>query len=250
MLILIGLGSVLLSTRGFKFPWILSSSPTSTSTITLTLSPSSTSTRQATPDSKATRETQIRAFADPILADVLSRRPNHEADFSTYDPKWGSSFEVTFTDGVMHMRSPAGSVSVGGEHIAAADFVIQFDFSPVITVSSDQIQLLFRQGSGPYYGLGLIMDGSWYISYNNGTAGHPVCDGRTSLTRDGQTRTVLFIAQGSEMAFYLDGQPVGYCQDESTFTAEEATIAVDSSAGNIEVDFDNIEFWDLNELKP
>jgi hypothetical protein len=253
-LLLLAVGSMLLWTQRTNIPALagLFASPSPTPTITYTASPSPTQTRTPPPDWQATRQAEIHAFADPILADVLSRRPNHEADFSTYDPKWSGTTEVTFTDGVMHLRSPGGSVDAGGDHIAADDFVIQFDFTPVIMEDTDMIHLGFRQGKGNgiYYDLGLSLGGSWYIYYTSSTTGHQVCDGMAGRTRVGQTRTVLFIAQGGQMAFYLDGQPVGYCQDDSTFSAEWAALMVDSSTGNIEVDFDNIKFWDLNALKP
>ena len=217
----------------------------------ITTSPSPTQTKTAAPDLQATTQAEIRSFADPILANVLSRRPNHEADFSTYDPKWGgTTTEVTFTDGVMHTHVSDGYTAKGGNHIAADDYVIQFDFTPVTMGSSDRVLHQFRFGNDIYYDFFIALDGSWYISFNSSITGHQVCAGVTSRTTVGQTRTVLFILREDEMAFYLDGQPVGYCQDDSPFFGGYATLGVSSSTGNIEVDFDNIKFWDLNALKP
>jgi hypothetical protein len=242
--------SILLWTQRANIPALagLFAFPSPTPTITLTASP--TQTKTAVPDWQATAQVEIRSFADPILADVLSRTPNYETDFSIYDGRWGSE-GLIFQDYVMHMRSPSGRTGAGGSHIAADDFVIQFEFSPVATVSTDYIQFLFRQEHQIYYGLDLSLGGSWSIYFNSSTAGHQVCDGMTGQTRVGQTRTVLFIAQGDKLAFYLDGQPIGYCQDDTIFITEVASLFVDSpTRSNIEVDFDNIKFWDLNNLLP
>ena len=251
-ILLLTVGSMVLWTQRTNIPALagLFASPSATPTITYTTSPSPTQTRTPPPDWQATAQAEIRSFADPILADVLSRRPNHEADFSTYDPKWGGTTEVTYTDGVMHMRVSDGYSAEGGNHIAADDFVIQFDFTPVTMGSSDRVFHQFRSGNDIYCEFFITLDGSWGIDYNSAAASHWISGGKAGRISLGQTRTVLFIVRGDEMAFYLDGQPVGYSQDDSPFFSGWSTLGVSSPTGNIAVDFDNIKFWDLSALKP
>ena len=249
LVVILGALGALLWTQRFNIPGLSGLLATSTSTVTPTLPPTVTSTPSPTPDRQATVEARIESFAGPILSDIGGRPPSHETDFSTYSPKWGGDSEVTFKDGVMHMRSTDGNAGTGGEQISGGDFVLKFEFTPIEMSGSDVVVLIFHQGNADFYDLSFSMDGSWYIYFTTSGVGHQVSQGQADRLRLGQKTTVHFIVRGEEMAFYLNGQPVYYGQDDSRLTGS-SSLRVFSPTGSIAVDFDNIKFWDLNDLQP
>jgi hypothetical protein len=249
LVIVLGAIGSLLWTRRASPPALSDLVATSTPTATPTLPPTFTPTRQATPDRNATAEAEIQTFADPILTDIRNRHPTLETDFSTYSPQWGGDSEVTFRDGVMHMISTDGEAGTGPS-ILAANFVLEYEFIPINMASSDVVVLIFRQGQDTYYDLGFSLNGFWHIYYNSSGGGHAVSQGQGDKIRLGQKTTVLFIVQDENMALYLNGQPIWFGQDRSQLSGGWFSLLVHSPTGDIAVDFDNIKFWDLNNLLP
>lgn len=56
------------------------------------------------------------------------------------------------------------------------------------------------------------------------------------------------IARGNQYAVYIDGQPIAYTTHNELLDGAYVLIGIYSSPGYSEVDFDNVKFWDLNNL--
>jgi hypothetical protein len=196
----------------------------------------------------------FRSFAEPVLAETLAHIPNFEDDFSIMDGRfvrWSKiSAGVTFGNGVMHVDTTGTDWSAGGGSLVATNFVLEYEFTPITISSESSVCSNFRSDVGSYnfcvnlsddgWGMGEFPPkGDYYTILNGGS------NGVSAL----HTTKLTIIARGDEFAFYIDDVFVGYTWNDS-YKGTWVDIGVYAPNEATAVDFDNIRFWDLDNLKP
>ncbi len=216
--------------------------------------PNDAATQQAK-NSRATATAQYawtNTFAAPILFQTNLHAPNFEDDFITTSGRfvrWNSITEsgVTFADGVMRMKGSDWH-GAGGSMIAT-DFVISFDVKPINIGSGSGFAVNFRSGNNQWYNFGCNFYDDWcgMMVFLEGEEETGVSD-RMSGTDPEQRRNILVIAQGNEFGFYINEVPFAYVRD-NRLHGDWIDIGLWSSPGESEIEFDNVKFWDLNNLR-
>jgi hypothetical protein len=217
-----------------------------------------------TPNYEATRQARnveatataqfawVDSFAKPILSAMDSHAPNFKDDFSTTRGRfvrWSSmTTGVSFTEGVMRMKGE--NWTGAGGSLVATDFAISFDVTPRVIGSGSSFAVTFRSGNDQWYDFHCNLNDDWcgMMAFLEGQEGF-VISGDMSGTDPRQRRNILVIAKGNEFAFYIDERPFVYVRD-NRLHGERIDIGLWSSPGSSEIDFDNVKFWDLNNLKP
>ena len=100
-----------------------------------------------------------------------------------------------------------------------SDFILQYDLSSQVIDPNGSAGVMFRghrEGKTDIYCHLALRQSSWDISCGR-SAAQLVAAGTTPQRLSDRTTTVTLIARGDEMRLYLDGQPVGYGQDEEHY---------------------------------
>jgi len=191
-------------------------------------------------------------FAAPILSSIASHPPNFEDDFSTTSgraERW-SILEggVTFGDGVMHVRGE--NWNAAGGSLNARDFVISFDAQPVLALVPSRFVVTFRGEPGGHYDFGCNLNDEWcdLMEFDERDQGWELYDQYYGTYRLGRKHLML-IARGADFAMFINGQPFAHVRD-SSLQGDWNDIGLWSTEGEAAVDFDNVRFWDLNNLLP
>ena len=215
---------------------------------------------------------QARAFAEPILQAIANRPPDFEDDFSTSGGGW-QSFESPYSsisDGVLKISVPAGettnpgSTSYVGEnnsHLSDVNFVFQMDIRAKSLTPDLGTGIIFRflndekTTSSPqgYFTFDLFPSlGEWRIVDHHTEVENPlIAQGKSNAITLGQWMKIRIIARGNTFAVYLNDQPLSYFFNDfhpmgtiSFFAGNGTGI----SAGDIQVEFDNVKFWNLENV--
>ncbi len=199
----------------------------------------------------------VREFGQPILDVVHKRQPNFNDDFSyvegTISPYWTDlGQDVSFREGVMRF-SVTDEWSQAGGSLDATNFVLEFDVTPRILSDSISFGVDFRIGDKRWYylafnpiehhaGIGMYFNDAWVEEFASADV--------SELSRTGVTSFIALIARDKEYGFYINGKPVAYASYSYLITDSWCYFWVVSSSGYSEIDFDNVKFWDLNNLNP
>lgn len=260
--VIITAGVILLATGGLKKPTLFApaTSPlthTSTSRPTTTRTPNYVATQQRH-NENATATAQaawVQGFAQPILNDVHSHKPNFEDDFSDLSGRyfrWSDiTAGITFTEGVLRMNTTGYDWAGAGGSMVATDFVLEFEFTPRITSDESGVCANFRSSDAGWYNFGFNLYDFWWgmLSFPAGQDSRVVAEGWSEEISLNRTTFVTIIAKGNRFAFYTNGKPLIYVED-SSFDGDWVDIGVWAPNDPAEVDFDNVKFWDLDNLKP
>lgn len=250
ILALVG-GGIMMAQTGLPFL----STPTNTPRPTAT--PNYATTQQAR-DQQATTIAQnawVQDFAQPILDEIAKHRPNFEDDFSVMSGRfvhWNDSTEgVTFGEGVMHLDTTGASWVAASGSISSTDFVLKYEFLPNTIGSNSAICSNFRSDDSGGYNFCVNLSDEWWGMGNFPPSGdyYAILEGGESGVSTSHTTRITIIAKDDEFAFYVNDRFVGYKQDNSHH-GSWVDIGVYAPNGPAEVDFDNVKFWDLNNLKP
>ncbi|GEM_PF-1541551 len=255
ILALVG-GGVLIAQNGLPFLSTPTNTPRPTATrnyVATTQAMHRQATLAAQQATAAAQDAWVKGFAQPILNDVHNRQPNFEDDFSDMNGRFArwSFIEpgVTFTEGVMRMKGE-GWTGTGGSLIAT-DFVLEFDFTPRIIRDDCSVAANFRAGDPGGYNFGFNLHDFWWGmgSLPAGQDFRAVADGWSEEVGLNRRTSVAIIARGDRFAFYANGKPLLYVVN-TQFDGDWVDIGVWSPNDPAEVDFDNVKFWDLDNLKP
>jgi hypothetical protein len=220
----------------------------------------------STPNYNATRQAQnanatstaqaypIHSFAEPILAETLAHMPNFEDAFSILDGRfvrWSNiSAGVKFGNDVMHVDTTGTDWSAGGGSLVATNFVLKYEFTPITIGSGSSVCSNFRSDVGGYNFCVNLSDDGW------GMGGFPpegdyytILEGGSNGVSADHTTIVTIIARENEFAFYIDDAFIGYIRDNS-YKGTWVDIGVHAPNEVTTVDFDNVQFWDLDNLRP
>jgi len=227
----------------------------------------------AAPTIAATPSSNGEAFFAPILATIADRPPDFVDDFSFAGNGW-QSFESPYSsisDGVLKISVPAGeasdpgkSTSYVGENnssLSGLDFVFQMDVRAKSLPPDSGTGIIFRflndekTTSSPqgYFTFDLSPGlGEWKIVDHHTQVENPlIAQGKSNAVTLGQWMKIRIIARGSTFAVYLNDQPLSYFVNDlhpmgviSFFAGNGTGI----SAGDIQVEFDNVKFWNLENV--
>lgn len=197
----------------------------------------------------------VDTFAKPILSDIEGHSPNFEDDFSVMTgrfARWSSlSGKVMFTEGVMRLNTTGRDGASAGGSLIATDFVLEFEFTPRIISDGSAVAPGMRWNDVGGYGFNLNLNDPWcgLLSIPVGQDVRFVVEGSSDTTGLNHKTSVVIIAKDKRFAFYANGKPL-FSAEDSTWLGDWVDIGVWAPKGPAEVDFDNVQFWDLNNLKP
>lgn len=231
-----------------KMPSV-TSEPSNTPTERPTVTPAPTITPTPPPE-------WVTNFAQPILDAIANRPPDFEDNFDQRSNMWKlmhwcGEYRRQVVDGEMLLISCTTYV----QH-AYTDFVVEVNahFTPEIKVEENpNLGIRFRIRTDPYPPYPYIESYSCDIS----AAGHISCsfnpefDALLPEYPGIQTYHLLIIAKGSRFAFYLNGMPVTYFEDN---IISQGYVGVETNCGSLLytgkacAKFDNYELWDISDL--
>jgi predicted Ser/Thr protein kinase len=234
--------------------WDITDLPMPTSETTATPRPIATS----IPGSPAD---QARAFGDPILAAIAGRSPDYVDDFSDPGSGWpigpiATGGEKGYEDGAYYILT-AQQEGVWPDHeLWFSDFVLEVD-AQFAAGEWGSWTTRFRcwpgtigQPGNAEYGIAFSPDGAFGVSKNVGGVHVELVNAHAPTFEQGfDTNRLMIIAQGPQIAFYVNGEPLWFVYDESS---SRGTIEL--GAENrihdtlLRVHFDNFKVWDITDL--
>lgn len=134
---------------------------------------------------------------------------------------------------------------------APSDFYLELDVRYRETPGHAMSGVLFRMGSGlnyyrfafsptGTYSLVKRVDGAWELLTEWNASDMPE-------TADRDVNRLGILAEGSRIALFANDELVGVAEDDSLVQGDIALAVVTYDAGNVEVEFDNVTLWDLDE---
>jgi len=238
-----------------EVPTMMPATPTSTPRPTATPNYAATQQKRNENATATAQAAWVQGFAQPILLDVYGRQPNFEDDFSAMSGRfvrWSDITKgVTFGDGVMHLNTTGTDWSAGGGSLIATNFVLKFEFTPVLIGAGGDQCTNFRDGDDGGYNFCLALSDDWWGMGNFPSEGDYflLTEGGANGVSANHTSRITIIARGDEFAFYIDDRFVGYKQDGAHY-GNWIVIGVWSPDNAATADIDNVKFWDLDNLKP
>jgi hypothetical protein len=192
----------------------------------------------------------ITDFADPILADIASRAPDIEDDFTTASSAWVlggwcADWRKSVKDGEMVITG----CPVQNTQITFHDYVLEIDSRPV---NSDLLaDIHFDNGSA-----------RWYMERvdNGGVNIHDVSSNIPTLSKESSFSSpvhIRIIVKKSQMAFFVNDEPIGYLEDKkfSLYRGIYPTIELISDSnfvnngGEAVMAYSNFKVWNLTNLE-
>jgi hypothetical protein len=199
---------------------------------------------------------QARAFAEPILTAIADRRPDFEDDFSTSGSGW-QLFEsyVRIENSSLEISVPEGKTygSAQHSHMWNSDFVFQVDVRADVLervperVSKVDILLREQASVGGSYSLSLYPQLAKWEIYDHVDGTQLATGSLPDLVSMGQWMKVVVVARGNQFAVFINDQPIAYFVDD-TIPDGQNKLGAGGGGGRAEVKFDNVKFWNLENV--
>jgi hypothetical protein len=178
-------------------------------------------------------ESQFLRFLDPIT----NTTPTFEDNFSTPKPEWDIQEKAVIDSGALQISVENDhDVRVGGDHLVARNFVIQFDFN-IVGDESTSVGFEIRNENALFE----IMNDQWMMSDED----EVVFSGVITNPRTEGWNTVTIFTQGNQFALYYNADRL------TAFTrsipGESNAFHADSISGTVYID--NLKFWDLDKIE-
>jgi len=239
-------------------PRTLALAPTVTPTPALILTVASTPTPPATATARPTRTASpqpewVTSFAQPILDAIASRPPDFQDDFDDESGLWqvphghGCGALQISQDGELVLQN----CSVYREKIDYPDMVAELDarFLPDTTADVADWGVHIRKVDfGHGYRLRIWYDGQVDLEgFERGDGQFP------GAANSGlQSNHLLLIAKGTRFAFYVNGQPFAYVEDDTNRWGTIMFVlpaGIEYTFGNpVVVALDNFKLWDISDV--
>ena len=199
---------------------------------------------------------QARAFAEPILQAIASRKPDVADDFSAVAQNWdcdGKPLQTTgeckVVDGVVRMTPVKGGFSdLSHPWQVAGSFVLMIDARQMSGSCASGFQF-FLMGPDRWNNLHLspcMNEASMHVGF--GGQIHPELEGSGGSVRPiGETNHILVIARGPRFAFYLNDVLVAYFEESHLDAAHQIGFRC-SALPEMVCEFDNVRFWNLDNV--
>jgi len=205
---------------------------------------------------------QVRAFAEPILAAIAGREPTWGDDFSNPGSGWPNDVKDEgkrgYEDGEYviianpHPSWPEECCWCNGSGPSGvpefSDFVLEADLRFISgAVSGDpghwtvifrsSYQAKFRPGSLQVHKIAEEGEDT-VLAEHHGAPIKPV----------EETNHLQIIAKGPQIAFYLNGEPVGLVYDETFSKGTIVLLVCTHTDSPLRAHFDNMKVWDISGL--
>jgi len=202
---------------------------------------------------------QARAFAEPILRAIASRRPEFEDDFSRDDKGWltdqrcgqivGGRLRTSIIPEQMAQQSD-GHYTCGAHNpgvLNVTNFVFETDLTQAQTGIQGGAGVQWRHTNG-YYRVAVDVPGQRWALLKSSTS-LPGGVGLETLQEwqglaSGRIRV---IARGNRFAVYINETPVFYLQDDLNPNGE-IDLWLNAPGGPVAVEYDNIKLWNLDNV--
>jgi hypothetical protein len=187
----------------------------------------------------------VTEFAEPILTHIASRPPDFEDDFEPRSnawavADWGADWRMKFESGKMVVTE----CYMNYQGIKFNDFVVEVTVSWVS--GRGDIGIMFRDELCRFW-----------IKPDFGMEAYcqKVVSGKMERTNiilkeykiSGPNLVQLrLIAKGGRFAFYLDGKPMGYFEDETMSIGRQLALMVERQ--DTTGAFDDFKIWDISDL--
>jgi protocatechuate 3,4-dioxygenase beta subunit len=214
---------------------------------------------------------EMRAFAQPILDSIADRPPDFEDSFRDPESGWPSASTASgdqwgylddgYSISITHSyRNPIGDpcVDVGsGSLPEPTDFVLEVDVELAFGEKGNW-HMFFRNlppradlYESAQYLASFLPDGSFDVTRASNGTSFVLMQGEYSTPLDQRSGADRFtiVAQGSQMAIYVNGEPLWYGRDESAQGGQLALAfgACSEADTTFHVRFDNLKVWDLSD---
>jgi hypothetical protein len=153
----------------------------------------------------------------------------------------------------LEISVPEGETFGGAQHsqMWASDFVFQMDARADVLERDSNVGILLRENIlfGGSYSVSLFpqLRGRWMI-YDH-VDGTDLAQGSApDVVAMGQWMKVVIIARGSQFAVFVNDQPIDYFVDDTIPDGQNALSASGGGGGRADVKFDNVKFWNLNNV--
>ena len=213
--------------------------PTASVTPTPSVTPSPSSTNTSTP-----QPGWVTDFAQPILAAIAERTPSFQDDFGPGSAGWEADYcegSMKYIDGELVITN----CRVFRPNTDWRDLALEVDMHFMKdTNSSTEWALHFRDLGNSGHILSLYHTGYLAISFTKGKGNSTRLEFDNFALSNDQTHPVLLIAKGNRFAFFLDGQPLYYAENDEyrfgrcVFFAESGAAAMD-----------NLRIWDISAIQ-
>ena len=197
---------------------------------------------------------QARAFAEPILQAVADRKPDFEDDFSTAGKGWsGGNLQpgesAVVQNGVARLEVKEKDASFGNEALNRKDFVLQLDARVAEGDKATQLIVHFHNLSGEYWFYLVVHSAgnTWLVDKHVPGDQRNLANGSGNVSPFGEKTRIMIVARGPRAAIYLNGTPVAYFED-ADFDTSGGTGLFCQSLGQAVCEFDNVKFWNLNNV--
>lgn len=203
-------------------------------------------------------------FADPILAALAGQYPAYKDDFSGYNLGWfyikrespDGPFYAHLEDETLLLKIPDErefrDAMVYNPNMIRRDFVLSVDFKFGKTQPHDILRFQFNQSAGQSVQLDLSKHEDWNFDWSLRAPQQTITG--TYEYFSPEFINVTIILRGTECAFYLNHDPLGYLSDcRSGSVVEKSPRAVSfhllSTTGyDALIMIDNVRLWDLEKV--
>ena len=192
----------------------------------------------------------ITDFADPILADIASRPPDIEDDFTSASSAWVlDDFCANWKKPVENGEMLITGCAAQNTQIKFHDYVVEVDSRPVNCDWFGAID--FDNGSAIGY---TLLVGGGGINLLELPAFIPVLTKEFELSSPVHIRLIV---KNSQMAFYINGEPVGYFENKkfSLYRGVYPTIKLvaggwaEGFEGAMVIAYSNFKVWNITNLE-
>jgi hypothetical protein len=207
---------------------------------------------------------QARTFADPILAAVAERGADYADDFGDPESGWPSGSttsgdELGYRDDAYFISAtylPRGECCVDARTERVpwfSDFVLDIN-ARFVSGERGTWGVIFRDSpgsgkeSGAHYGVRFHPDGAFDMWKNVGGAHTDLVkvDAPVAAFEVGETNRLTIIAQGPQIAVYVNGEPVWFVHDDSSSRGTIALMVENMTPDTLlRVRFDDLKVWDI-----
>lgn len=216
--------------------------------------------------SESSSDEQARTFAEPILKALADRPPDFVDDFSTANKGWEAipileyrAGEMEIRDGVLRLSGVLGGLraQAGAWASSSKDFVIQFDMRLVSGDEYSRPDFIFRnfeESPGIQYSYDVVLYPNgypgWSLVESKGPQSDELATRFDDISQRGEATQVLIVAQGDQIALYLNRKPVAYHRDSDLDRAGTMLFSCWSEPNTAPAtcEFDNVKFWDLKDV--
>ena len=212
--------------------------PTTGNTATLSFTPSPRPTDTPTP-----QPGWVTDFAQPILDAIAVRTPSFQDDFGPGSAGWEKDYcvgSMKYIDGELVITN----CRVFRPNTDWRDLALEVDMHFIKgTDSSSEWALHFRDVGNSGHILSLYNTGHLAISFTKARGDSTRLEFTNSSLSNDQTHHILLIARGNRFAFYLDGQPLYYAENDEYLFGRCVFFSEPGAAA-----MDNLRIWDISKI--